>query len=276
MEDKIQQIKLEELHDFQNHPYRVEENEELRALAKSISENGVLSPAMARPRKEGGYELISGHRRKAACLLAGLDTMPVIVRELDNNEAVIIMVDSNTQREHILPSEKAFAYKMKLDAIKKQGKKTESTSRQTVGRLERADIIGAGGDESGRQVQRYIRLTKLISRLLEMVDGKEIAFNPAVELSYLPKNLQEAVVECIRIFQCTPSFAQAVRMKKLYKQGELDEGRVFCIMEEQKANQKEKITFMVHEIKPYFPKGWKADRMKKYILGLLQENPVNK
>jgi len=274
MSDRIQEIALEELHAFQNHPFQVNEDDELRELARSIRDNGVLSPAIVRPRSDGGYELISGHRRKAACEIAGLASMPVIIRDLDDNEAVIIMVDSNKQREHLLPSEKAFAYKMKLDAIKRQGKRNNQTSCQ-VGTQRRSDqFLARESDESARTIQRYIRLTRLVPHLLQMVDDKEIAFNPAVEISYLSKDEQEMLLEAMRVFQCTPSLSQSVRMKKLKKSGELDEGRIYTIMEEAKANQREKVTLMMHEIKQYFPKGWKADRMRIYLLNLLQKNPA--
>lgn len=274
MIEKIQEIPLKELHDFRNHPFQVRDDDELRELAQSIHDNGVLAPALARPRPEGGYELVSGHRRKAASELSGLDTMPVIVRELEDNEAVIIMVDSNKQREHLLPSEKAFAYKMQLDAIKRQGKRITEVSRQVVGKIERADLVGYESEASGRQVQRTIRLTKLIPQLLLMVDNKEMAFNPAVEISYLSKEQQEMLLEGMRIYQCTPSLSQSVRLKQLKKEGDLNMELILNILAEEKANQKDKITFMVDEIKEYLPSRYRGSkaRMKEYILQLLIKN----
>lgn len=274
MRGQIQEIALSELHTFRDHPFQVKEDEELRELAQSIRDNGVLSPAIVRPRSEGGYELISGHRRKAACELAGLKSMPVIVRELEDDEAVIIMVDSNKQREHILPSEKAFAYKMKLDAIKKQGKRNDLSSSRVGTRLRSDAVIANNSPDSRNQIARYIRLTKLIPRLLHMVDEKVIAFNPAVEISYLSKDEQEMLLEAMHVFQCTPSLSQAVRMKKLKKSGELEEGHIYKIMEETKANQKEKVSLMMHEIRQYLPKHCKrsAPKAKEYILELLMEH----
>ncbi|SHH56678.1 chromosome partitioning protein, ParB family [Sporobacter termitidis DSM 10068] len=273
MIDKIQEIPLKELHDFRNHPFQVKDDDELRELAQSIRDNGVLAPALARLRSDGGYELVSGHRRKAACELIGLDTMPVIIRELEDNEAVIIMVDSNKQREHLLPSEKAFAYKMKLDAIKRQGKRNDLTSAQFAPKLA-TEVIGAENNESKDQVKRFIRLTNLIPQLLQMVDEKDIAFNPAVEISYLSKAEQEMLLEGMHIFQCTPSLSQAIRMKKLKKEGILDMEHICNIMEEAKANQKDKITLMADEIKEYIPGRYKGSksRMKEYLLQLLMSN----
>lgn len=277
MNDRIRDIPLEELYAFENHPFQVNKDEELRDLARSIRDNGVLSPAIVRPRPDGGYELISGHRRKAACELVGLTSMPVIIRELDDNQAVIIMVDSNKQRENLLPSEKAFAYKMKFDAIKQQGKRNDLSSEQIAPVLS-TELIGKENNESKDQVKRYIRLTKLVPQILKMVDRKIIAFTPAVEISYLSKDEQEMLLEAMRILQCTPSLSQAVRMKKLKKNGELEEDHIYTIMEEAKANQKEKISLMMHEIRRYLPKDCKRSvpKAKEYVMQLIHENAVDR
>ena len=264
--EKIIDIPLTELHTFKNHPFRVEVNDELREMARSILDHGVVTPAIARPRPEGGYELLSGHRRKAACQLAGLETLPTVVRELDDDAATIVMVDSNQQRENLLPSEKAFAYQMKLEAIKHQGK---ATSRQVVGKLESADVIA--DDESGRNVQRYIRLTYLLPELLKMVDEGRIAMTPAVELSYLPKKLQEELLDTCEMLDCTPSLSQAVEMKKLAQAGKLKAEDVVTIMSRLKANQQDKLTFRKDTFEAYFPKGYTAKQMEESIINLLKE-----
>ena len=264
--EKIIDIPLTELHTFKNHPFRVEVNDELREMARSILDHGVVTPAIARPRPEGGYELLSGHRRKAACQLAGLETLPTVVRGLDDDAATIVMVDSNQQRENLLPSEKAFAYQMKLEAIKHQGK---ATSRQVVGKLESADVIA--DDESGRNVQRYIRLTYLLPELLKMVDEGRIAMTPAVELSYLPKKLQEELMDTCEMLDCTPSLSQAVEMKKLAQAGKLKAEDVVTIMSRLKANQQDKLTFRKDTFEAYFPKGYTARQMEESIINLLKE-----
>ena len=264
--EKIIDIPLTELHTFKNHPFRVEVNDELREMARSILDHGVVTPAIARPRPEGGYELLSGHRRKAACQLAGLETLPTVVRELDDDAATIVMVDSNQQRENLLPSEKAFAYQMKLEAIKHQGK---ATSRQVVGKLESADVIA--DDESGRNVQRYIRLTYLLPELLKMVDEGRIAMTPAVELSYLPKKMQEELLDTCEMLDCTPSLSQAVEMKKLAQAGRLKAEDVVTIMSRLKANQQDKLTFRKDTFEAYFPKGYTAKQMEESIINLLKE-----
>ena len=264
--EKIIDIPLSELHTFKNHPFRVEVNDELREMARSILDHGVVTPAIARPRPEGGYELLSGHRRKAACQLAGLETLPTVVRELDDDAATIVMVDSNQQRENLLPSEKAFAYQMKLEAIKHQGK---ATSRQVVGKLESADVIA--NDESGRNVQRYIRLTYLLPELLKMVDEGRIAMTPAVELSYLPKKMQEELLDTCEMLDCTPSLSQAVELKKLAQAGKLRAEDVVTIMSRLKANQQDKLTFRKDTFEAYFPKGYTAKQMEESIINLLKE-----
>ena len=264
--EKIIDIPLSELHTFKNHPCRVEVNDELREMARSILDHGVVTPAIARPRPEGGYELLSGHRRKAACQLAGLETLPTVVRGLDDDAATIVMVDSNQQRENLLPSEKAFAYQMKLEAIKHQGK---ATSRQVVGKLESADVIA--DDESGRNVQRYIRLTYLLPELLKMVDEGRIAMTPAVELSYLPKKQQEELLDTCEMLDCTPSLSQAVEMKKLAQAGKLKAEDVVTIMSRLKANQQDKLTFRKDTFEAFFPKGYTAKQMEESIINMLKE-----
>ena len=239
--EKIMNISLEELHPFKDHPFQVIDNDELQELVKSIAVNGVVTPAIARPRAEGGYELISGHRRRAACQLAGINTLPVIIRNLDDDAATIIMVDSNQQRENILPSEKAYSYKMKPEAIKRQAGRPNKNNSARVGLnfdgKQSRDILAEQMGESKNQIQRYIRLTELINPILKMVDEKQIAFNPAVELSYLPKKTQETLVEAMSLQQCTPSLSQAVRLKILHQQGSLKVEDVFKILTEEKANR---------------------------------------
>ena len=219
-QERVQEIPLSELHPFEGHPFRVVDDEEMMKTAESVRDFGVLTPAIVRPDPDGGYEIISGHRRHRASELAGKETMPVIVREMDDDAAIILMVDANLQRETILPSERAFAYSMKLDAIKHQGERSDLTSRQVVGKLEAADLVGADSGESGRQVQRYIRLTELIPELLDMVDNGQLKFNPAVELSYLAREEQQDFLSAMDYAQTTPSLSQAQRIKKLAQEGE--------------------------------------------------------
>lgn len=262
--EKIQNLPLEELQPFENHPFKVSDDEEMKHMIESISKVGAITPAIARPLDNGKYELISGHRRLAACRAIGLETMPVIVRDMTDDEAVITMADANLQRETILPSEKAFAYKMKLEAMKHQGK---ATSRQVVGKRESADEVSE--NESGRQVQRYIRLTELIQPLLEMVDSKRIAFNIGVELSYLKKDEQQDLLETIESEDCTPSLSQAQRMKKLSQSELLDMDAIFNTMTEEKANQKEKLQFKIDDLRVFFPKNYTPKDMQDTILKLL-------
>lgn len=264
--EKIIDIPLSELHTFKNHPFRVEVNDELREMARSILDHGVVTPAIARPRPEGGYELLSGHRRKAACQLAGLETLPTVVRELDDDAATIVMVDSNQQRENLLPSEKAFAYQMKLEAIKHQGK----TSVQLGQKLSRESVADEAG-ESQTQIQRYIRLTFLLPELLKMVDEGRIAMTPAVELSYLPKKMQEELLDTCEMLDCTPSLSQAVEMKKLAQAGKLKAEDVVTIMSRLKANQQDKLTFRKDTFEAYFPKGYTARQMEESIINMLKE-----
>ena len=266
--EKIINIPLTELHTFKNHPFRVEVNDELREMARSILDHGVVTPAIARPRPEGGYELLSGHRRKAACQLAGLETLPTVVRELDDDAATIVMVDSNQQRENLLPSEKAFAYQMKLEALKHQGKRTSS---QVGTKLRSDEMIAAGSEDSRTQIQRYIRLTYLLPELLKMVDEGRIAMTLAVELSYLPKKLQEELLDTCEMLDCTPSLSQAVEMKKLAQAGKLKAEDVVTIMSRLKANQQDKLTFRKDTFEAYFPKGYTARQMEESIINMLKE-----
>jgi len=269
--EKIMEIPIEELHPFKNHPYKVVDNDELRNLAKSIGENGVLTPAIARTRTDGAYELISGHRRRAAAILAGIKTLPVVIREMDDDIATIIMVDSNQQRENLLPSEKAFSYKMKLDAMKRQGQRTDLTSCQIGTKFRTDEFIAKGLDDSARTIQRYIRLTNLVPALLEMVDNNKIAISPAVELSYLTTKEQEWVTDAMKLNDCTPSFSQSVRLKNLHNQGSLDMEQIYAVIGEEKANQREKITFPTEKLKKYFPKNYSAVQMEQEIIKLLED-----
>lgn len=269
--EKIMDIPLVELHPFKNHPFQVTDNDELRELAKSIAEHGVVTPALVRVRKDGGYELISGHRRKAACEIAGVATLPVIIRELDDDAATVIMVDSNQQRENILPSEKAFAYKMKLEAMKRQAGRPKNNSPQVAAKFRSDDELAKGTGISGDTIRRYISLTNLIPQILKKVDEKLIAFSPAVELSYLPKKMQEELLGIMEMQQCTPSLSQAVRMKALYQKGELNAAEIVKIMGEEKANQRERVTFRADTFAAFFPKGYTAQQMEKSILTMLEE-----
>jgi len=268
--EKVQEIPLPELYPFKNHPFQVRDDDSMKDTAESIQKYGVLVPAIARPRAEGGYELVSGHRRKRGCELAGKETMPVIVRELDDDAATIIMVDSNIQRENILPSERALAYKMKLEAMKHQGARTDLTSRQVVAKLKMADVVGDSSGESGRQVQRYIRLTELSPELLQMVDEKKIAFNPAVELSYLKPEEQTVLLDEIAKQEATPSLSQAQRLKKYSQDGKLDTNVMDAIMTEEKQ-MAEKVTLQGDQLKKYFPKSYTPKQMEDTIFKLLEQ-----
>ena len=255
---------------FSRHPYKVRDDDAMRDMAESVKQYGVLSPAIARPLPDGGYELVSGHRRKRACELAGLETMPVIVRELDDDAAAILVVDSNLQREGLLPSERAFAYKLKLDALRHQGERTDLTSRQLVGKLEAADTIGESTGESGRQVQRYIRLTELIPPLLDMVDERKIAFNPAYELSFLTKDEQTMLLDAMDSEQATPSLSQAQRLKQFSQRGELTAEVMRAIMSEEKK-ETERVTLKGDTLRKYFPASYTPKRMEETIIRLLEQ-----
>ena len=254
--------------DFAEHPFQVRDDEDMERLVQSIDNNGVLNPVILRKNGER-YELIAGHRRKHACLRLGISGIPAIVRELSRDEAVVEMVDSNLQREHILPSEKAFAYKMKMDAMKRQGQRTDLTSCPMVTKLNSAGEIAEQGNESERQVFRYIRLTELIPELLTMVDEEKIAFRPAVELSYLTEDEQRDLLETIESEEATPSLAQAIRMKNLSKDGKLDMDTIFAIMTEQKPNQKEKIKIPMERLEQFFPRGMPQKQIEDTIVKAL-------
>ena len=275
--EQVQQIPIDELHPFTNHPFKVLDDEAMTRTVESIAQYGVLAPLIARPRPDGdGYEIISGHRRQYAAKLAGLDTLPVIVRQMSDDAAVILMVDSNLQREHILPSERALAYKMKLDAIKNQGARSDLTSRQVVGKLEAADEVGKATDESGRQVQRFIRLTNLVPELLDMVDEKKISFNPAVELSYLDEKQQQDFLEAMDASQNAPSLSQAIRIKKLAQQGEFDYDAVYDIMNEEKKSELDTVTIKNETLRKYFPRNYTPRQMENIIIKLLDQWQLKK
>ena len=271
MRETIKEIPLSELYPFKDHPFKVVDDERMQETVESVKEHGVLVPGIARPRPEGGYEIIAGHRRKRASELAGKETMPVIVRDLDDDAAVIIMVDSNLQRENILPSERAKAYKMKMDALKHQGARTDLTSGQ-VGTRSRTDEKVAGGTgDSARTVQRFIRLTQLEQPLLDMVDEKKIAMNPAVELSYLKPNEQKQLLEAIDLEQATPSLSQAQRMKKFSQEGRLTFDVMDAILIEEKKLPQTHIMLTSEKIGKYFPKSFTPEQMEKTIIKLLEK-----
>lgn len=265
--ERVKEIPLYELHPFKCHPFKIQNNEEMKRLIKSIKKFGAITPALARPLPEGGYELISGHRRLAACQVLEIETMPVIIREMSDDEAVIAMVDANLQREHILPSEKAFAYKMKLDAIKHQGK----ASVQVAEKLLSVEKVADDAGESKDQVRRYIRLTYLITELLEMVDENKIAFNPAVEISYLDKAEQRVLLNAMELNDCTPSHAQAIRLKKLSQEGVLQDQTIYDILAEQKPNQQEQYKFKREDIRKYFPKNYTDKQICDTVIKLLEQ-----
>ena len=270
--EKIQEIPLSELHPFKNHPFKVKDDEAMMETADSIKQYGVLVPAIARPDPEGGYELVAGHRRRRASELAGKETMPVIVRDLDDDAATIIMVDSNLQRENLLPSERAFAYKMKLEAIKHQGARTDLTSVQVEQKLSARDQVAKeAGERSGIQVMRYVRLTELIPELLDMVDEKKIAFNPAYELSFLKPDEQQMLVETMDYEQATPSLSQAQRMKKFSQEGKLSEDVMLAIMSEEKKGDLDKVTLSSDTLRKYFPKSYTPAKMQETIIKLLEQ-----
>lgn len=275
--EQVQQIPIDELYPFTNHPFKVLEDDSMAQTVKSIKEYGILSPLIARPRPDGdGYEIISGHRRQFAAREAGLETLPVIVRDMDDDAATILMVDSNLQREQISPSEKAFAYKMKLDALKHQGARSDLTSRQVVGKLEAADEVGKATDESGRQVQRFIRLTNLVPELLDMVDEKKISFNPAVELSYLDAKQQQDFLEAMDASQNAPSLSQAIRIKKLAQQSEFSYDAVYDIMNEEKKSELDTVTIKNETLRKYFPRSYTPRQMESIIIKLLDQWQLKK
>ena len=270
--EKIQEIPLSELHPFKDHPFKVKDDDAMIETADSIKKYGVLVPAIARPLPDGGYELVAGHRRRRASELAGKETMPVIVRDLDDDAATIIMVDSNLQRENLLPSERAFAYKMKLEAIKHQGARTDLTSVQVEQKLSARDQVAKeAGERCGIQVMRYVRLTELIPELLDMVDEKKIAFNPAYELSFLKPDEQQMLVETMDYEQATPSLSQAQRMKKFSQDGKLSEYVMLAIMSEEKKGDLDKVTLSSDTLRKYFPKSYTPAKMQETIIKLLEQ-----
>ena len=269
--EKVQEIPLEELHPFPNHPFKILDDDRMLDTAESIREHGVLVPAIARPRTTGGYELIAGHRRKRGCELAGLATMPVIVRDLDDDAATIIMVDSNIQRESLLPSERAFAYKMKLEAMKRQGSRNDLTSGQVGQKLKwSVEKVAEQAGDSTKQVQRFIRLTELIPPLLNLVDERKIAFNPAVELSYLKPEEQTILLDAMDSEQATPSLSQAQRLKQFSQQGRLSEDVMRAILSEEKKTEVDRITLSNETLRRYFPRSYTPKQMEETILKLLE------
>lgn len=265
--ERVKDIPLTELHPFKDHPFKIQNDDEMKRLVESIQKFGTLTPALARPLPEGGYELISGHRRLAACQVLGIETMPVIIREMSDDEAVIAMVDANLQREHILPSEKAFAYKMKLEAIKHQG----IASSQVGKKLLSIEKVGEDSGDSRNQVHRYIRLTYLIPELLSMVDDGKIAFNPAVEISYLEQSEQRVLLNAMEFNDCTPSHAQSIRLKKLSQDGVLNDQTIYDILAEQKPNQQEQYKFKREDIRKYFPQSYTDKQVCDTVIKLLEQ-----
>ena len=271
--EQVQQIPIDALHPFTNHPFKVLDDEAMTRTVESIAQYGVLAPLIARPRPDGdGYEIISGHRRQYAAKLAGLETLPVIVRQMSDDAAVILMVDSNLQREHILPSERALAYKMKLDAMRRtSGRPSKENPRQLVGNFETADVVGKESGESGRQVQRFIRLTNLIPELLDMVDEKKISFNPAVELSYLDESQQRDFLEAMNDTQNAPSLSQAQRLKKLAQEGHFSYDVAFAVMGEEKKDELDKVVIKNDTLRKYFPRSYTPKQMEDTIIKLLEQ-----
>ena len=269
--EQVQQIPIGELFPFKNHPFKVLDDDSMSDTVESVKQYGVLSPLIARPRPKGGYEIISGHRRQHAAELAGLETLPVIVREMSDDAAVILMVDSNLQREHILPSERAFAYKMKLDAIKNQGARSDLTSPQVASKFRSDDEVAKGQGISGDTVRRFIRLTNLIPELLDMVDNKTVSFNPAVELSYLSPEQQQEVIRAMDDTQNFPSVSQAKRIKKLAQDGTFTTETVVAIMGEEKKSELDTVTIKNDTLKKYFPRSYTPKQMEDTIIKLLEQ-----
>ena len=268
--EQVQQIPIDELHPFTNHPFKVLDDEAMTRTVESIAQYGVLAPLIARPRPDGdGYEIISGHRRQYAAKLAGLDTLPVIVRQMSDDAAVILMVDSNLQREHILPSERALAYKMKLEAIKNQGARSDLTSPQVAAKFRSDDAVAKDQGISGDTVRRYIRLTNLIPELLDMVDEKKISFNPAVELSYLDESQQRDFLEAMEDTQNAPSLSQAQQLKKMAQQGEYSYEKAFDVMGQEKKSEKDTVTIKNETLRKYFPRSYTPKQMEEKIIQLL-------
>ena len=269
--EQVQQIPIGELFPFKNHPFKVLDDESMQRTVESVEQYGVLSPLIARPRPEGGYEIISGHRRQHAAQLAGLDALPVIVRNMDDDAAVLLMVDSNLQRESILPSERAFAYKMKLEALKNQGARSDLTSPQVAAKFRSDDAVAKDQGISGDTVRRYIRLTNLVPELLDMVDEKKIAFNPAVELSYLDTNQQRDFLEAMNDTQNAPSLSQAQRLKKLAQEGHFSYDVAFAVMGEEKKDELDKVVIKNDTLRKYFPRSYTPKQMEDTIIKLLEQ-----
>ena len=269
--EQVQQIPIGELFPFKNHPFKVLDDESMQRTVESVEQYGVLSPLIARPRPEGGYEIISGHRRQHAAQLAGLETLPVIVRNMDDDAAVLLMVDSNLQRENILPSERAFAYKMKLEAIKNQGARSDLTSRQVGEKLWSVTQVSTDVNESERQIHRFIRLTNLVPELLDMVDEKKISFNPAVELSYLDEAQQRDFLEAMEDTQNAPSLSQAQRLKKLAQKGHFSYDVAFAVMGEEKKDELDKVVIKNDTLRKYFPRSYTPKQMEDTIIKLLDQ-----
>ena len=269
--EQVQQIPIGELFPFKNHPFKVLDDDSMSDTVESVKQYGVLSPLIARPRPKGGYEIISGHRRQHAAELAGLETLPVIVRQMDDDAAIILMVDSNLQREHILPSERAFAYKMKLDAMKNQGTRSDLTSTQVVSKLRSNEKLGAENNQSRETVRRFIRLTNLTPELLDMVDNKTVSFNPAVELSYLSPEQQQEVIRAMDDTQNFPSVSQAKRIKKLAQDGTFTTETVVAIMGEEKKGELDTVTIKNDTLRKYFPRSYTPKQMEDTIIKLLEQ-----
>ena len=269
--EQVQQIPIGELYPFKNHPFKVLDDDSMSDTVESVKQHGVLSPLIARPRPKGGYEIISGHRRQHAAELAGLETLPVIVRQMDDDAAIILMVDSNLQREHILPSERAFAYKMKLDAMKNQGTRSDLTSTQVVSKLRSNEKLGAENNQSRETVRRFIRLTNLTPELLDMVDNKTVSFNPAVELSYLSPEQQQEVIRAMDDTQNFPSVSQAKRIKKLAQDGTFTTETVVAIMGEEKKSELDTVTIKNDTLRKYFPRSYTPKQMEDTIIKLLEQ-----
>ena len=269
--EQVQQIPIGELFPFKNHPFKVLDDDSMSDTVESVKQYGVLSPLIARPRPKGGYEIISGHRRQHAAELAGLETLPVIVRQMDDDAAIILMVDSNLQREHILPSERAFAYKMKLDAMKNQGTRSDLTSTQVVSKLRSNEKLGAENNQSRETVRRFIRLTNLTPELLDMVDNKTVSFNPAVELSYLSPEQQQEVIRAMDDTQNFPSVSQAKRIKKLAQDGTFTTETVVAIMGEEKKSELDTVTIKNDTLRKYFPRSYTPKQMEDTIIKLLEQ-----
>ncbi len=270
MKNEMTKIEIKNLRPFAGHPYKVRDNEEMAELTESIREHGVLSPILVRPMENSTteYEIVSGHRRVMACRKAGITEIPAFITSLDRDGAAILLVDSNLHREHVLPSEKAFAYKLKLDAMKRQGKRTDLTSRQVVGKLEAADRIS--DEESGRQIQRYIRLTHLIPELLQHVDDGKIALTPAVELSFLPEAFQRELWEQMQLNDCTPSYSQANQFKKAYQNGTLTRELIAAVMAQEKANQKERLKIPMERVRKFFPRNYTPTQIENEIIKMCE------